>query len=62
MSARARFKQADVTRALKAAVAAGVKPAQIVLEPTGEMRLIFIDEGQPAGTINPLDRLLGNAA
>lgn len=62
MAARARFRQADMTRALKAAVAAGVKPAQIVLEPTGEMRLIFADEAQATGPVNPLDRLLGHAA
>ena len=58
---RARFRQADMARALKAAVAAGMNPAQIVLEPTGEMRLIFTDSTQPDGLRNPLDRLLEDA-
>lgn len=59
MTARARFKKADAVRACQAVVAAGLKVAQIVIEPTGELRVIVDnDDGrQPAGA-NPLDRLL----
>ena len=61
MTQRARFRQADLVRALKAAVAAGVKPAQVVIEPTGELRLTFADAAAPVGSANPLDRLLDHA-
>lgn len=62
MTQRARFRQADLVRALKAAVAAGVKPAQVVIEPTGELRLTFDNAASmPAGPENPLDRLLDHA-
>lgn len=59
---RPRFRQADLVRALKAAVAAGLNPAQVVIEPTGELRIGFTDSSAPAGTGNPLDRLLPNAS
>jgi len=57
MTQPARFKQADATRALRAAVKAGLRPSECVIDSSGSIRLVFSDGG-PVGTANPLDRLL----
>ena len=57
MTQAARFKQADATRALRAAVKAGLKPSECVIGPDGAIRLVF-GEAPAAGAANPLDRLL----
>ena len=57
MTARSTFKQADATRALRAAVAAGMKPSECVIGPDGAIRLVFRD-APVTGTANPLDRVL----
>ena len=58
MTQPARFKQGDATRALRGALKAGLKPSECIIDPmTGNIRLVFSDE-QPAGSINPMDRVL----
>jgi len=57
MTVAARFKQADATRALRAAVKAGMKPSECVIGPDGVIRLIFNDTPTIVGA-NPLDRVL----
>ena len=44
MSRRSAFKQADATRALRAAVAAGLKPTGFRLDPTGAIEVMFGEE------------------
>lgn len=62
MTATARLRQADLTRALRAVKAAEVGPAEIRIDPDGTMHIIIgpgvIDSAPP----NPLDRLLDDAA
>ena len=55
----ARFKQADATRALRAAVAAGLKPSGYRIDPTGTIVVMF-GEGTPAkaANCNPWDEEL----
>ncbi len=55
MTARAAFRQADVTRAVKAAEAAGLRVSRIVINDNG----IEVVIGEPEGRArkNPLDRL-----
>lgn len=57
MTAVARFKQADATRALRAAVKAGLKPSECVIGPDGAIRMVFSD-APAVGGVNPLDRVL----
>ncbi|EPR08443.1 hypothetical protein M527_09850 [Sphingobium indicum IP26] len=60
MSTRAaRFKQADATRALRAAVAAGLKPSGYRIDPAGAIVVMFAD-GAPrkAANSNPWDEEL----
>lgn len=57
MTVAARFKQADATRALRAAVKAGLRPSECVIGPDGAIRLVF-GETPAASSSNPLDRLL----
>ena len=52
MAARSTFKQADATRALRAAVAAGLKPSGYRIDPNGVIEVQF---GKDAGTGNVLD-------
>jgi hypothetical protein len=54
---RGTFKQADAAKALRAAVAAGLKPSGYTIAPDGSIRVEFGD-GCPAGPRNPLDRVL----
>jgi len=58
MTQAARYKQADAPRALRAAVKAGMKRSECVIDPTGAIRFVFSDD-RPADGANPLDRLLG---
>lgn len=60
MSARpARFKQADATRALRAAQAAGLKPCGYKIDPTGAIVVMFTDGVLPkAANSNPWDEEL----
>lgn len=57
MSRRAAFKQADATRALRAAVAAGLTPTECSIDASGTIRLVFSNSA-PSGSANPLDRIL----
>jgi hypothetical protein len=47
-----RFRQADVTRAMKAVKAAGVAVARIEVEPSGK---VIIVAGQPAEGVMPAE-------
>ena len=54
---RATFKQADATRALRAAVAAGLKPSGYKIDTTGAIHVSFADTLLPTGA-NPWDEVL----
>jgi hypothetical protein len=57
----AAFRQADLTRALRAVKAAGVNIARIEIDPGG--RIIIIAAGREAAeTDNPLDRWMASRA
>lgn len=58
MTARARFSQADITRAIKGALAAGIEIGTVRVSPTGEIVVYAKGEDQ-APRPNPLDALLG---
>lgn len=60
MSARpARFKQADATRALRAAIEVGLKPCGYKIDPTGAIVVMFADGAAPkAANGNPWDEEL----
>lgn len=60
MSRAGRFKQADATRALRAAVAAGLKPSGYKITPSGEIVVMLGDD--TAGPRNSFDDLIGRAA
>lgn len=52
---RVRFKQADVTRALRGAQAAGMRIGKVEIDPTGKI-VILSDTAAPArGSANPWD-------
>lgn len=55
--ARSAFRQADAERALKAAVAAGLRPSGYSIAPDGSIRVEF-GEGAATALKNPLDRIL----
>lgn len=57
MTARAIFKQGDVVRACKAAEAAGLKVARIVINDDSVEVVIGEPETAGRGRRNPLDRL-----
>ena len=60
MSRAARFKQADVTRALRGANAAGMKPSGYKITPSGEIVVMLGDDtSEPR---NSFDTLMGKAA
>ncbi|WP_416463419.1 hypothetical protein [Sphingomonas sp. VDB2] len=54
---RPRFKQADLTRAAKGAVAAGLKVGSAIIGPDGTIKLIFGDVG--TNTSNSFDEIQG---
>ncbi|WP_278986352.1 hypothetical protein [Sphingobium yanoikuyae] len=54
---RANFKQADATRALKAAAAAGLKPTGYRVEPGGAIIVMFGE--QQARSVNGFDEIYG---
>lgn len=56
MSARAAFKQADLTRAAKALEKAGLQVAGAKIQPDGT--IIVLTGKSVANDINPLDRVL----
>ena len=61
MTAPARFTQADITRLIKGALAAGMAVKSIRVAPTGEIVVSADQEAQNADShANPLDRLLTN--
>lgn len=60
MSRAGRFKQADATRALRAAAAAGMKPSGIKITPSGEIVVMFSDD--TSGRRNSFDELIGRTA
>jgi tRNA(Arg) A34 adenosine deaminase TadA len=51
VTAPARFRQADLTRALKAAKAAGIDVGQVVLEPSG--KIVIMPAGRTEGESEP---------
>lgn len=57
MAKPARFKQSDCTRALRAAVAAGLKPCGYEIDPNGTLRVIFANGLQPKAG-NSFDEVL----
>lgn len=57
MSRRANFRQADLTRALRGAVAAGMKPSGCRVNKDGEIELQFGNDNAVVG--NTFDRLIG---
>ena len=60
MTARSRFSQADITRAIKGAVAAGMQVGTVRVSPAGEIIVYAKGEDQAPRT-NPLDDLLLNS-
>lgn len=58
MTRPSRFKQSDLTRALKAAVAAGLQPNSAKIDPVGgEILMTFAGAGSVASE-NSVDRIL----
>jgi len=62
MTAPAKIRQADLTRALRAVKAAEVEAAQIRIDPDGTMHIIVGPAPADSEPVNPLDRLLPHAA
>lgn len=56
MTARAAFRQADLTRAVKAAEAAGLRVARIVINDNG-IEVVIGERDEGGARRNPLDRL-----
>ena len=56
-SRRANFRQSDATRALRAAVAAGLRPSGFKIDPNGAIVVQF-DEAPIASLSNPWDEVL----
>jgi hypothetical protein len=54
---RATFKQSDAARALRAAVAAGLKPSGYKIDAAGTIHVTFFD-GATVGGANPWDVVL----
>jgi hypothetical protein len=53
---RTSFRQSDATRALRAALAAGLNPVGYSVAPDGSIKVEFTETPQPRGQ-NPLDRV-----
>lgn len=45
MTERARFRQADVTRALKGAIAAGFTEPRVIIQPDGTIEIVASSRG-----------------
>jgi hypothetical protein len=59
----ASFKQIDVTRAVKGALAAGVIVREVIAGKDGQVRIIFQDaRGAPPAGANPWDEVLDDGA
>lgn len=54
----ARFRQADLTRALRAAAAAGMKPSGCRIDASGDIVVMF--GGDALATSNSFDALIGD--
>lgn len=57
MTAPARFRQADLTRALKGAEAAGVRPMRVIINANGQIELLLDSGTAPKGAANSWDDL-----
>ena len=55
MTAPSRFKQVDVTRALKAAVSAGMRPSGYKIDRDGAIVVLFSHGAVPTISANPWD-------
>lgn len=60
MTAAARFKQSDVTRALKGAAAAGLRVGRVEIDIHGKI-VIMSERASPAADPNPWDAAVGKA-
>lgn len=49
MTTRARFRQADLTKALQGAQNAGLQPTRVIIEPDGRIRLEFEQRDNAGG-------------
>ena len=58
MTVASRFKQADLTRALRGAAAAGIRPSGAKIDVDGSIHLLFADAPSSRPLVNPLDRFL----
>lgn len=56
MTRRAAFKQADAERALRAALAAGMRPSSCTIAPDGSIKVEFDEAGKAPR--NPWDKVL----
>lgn len=57
MNAPIRFKQADVTRVMKGARAAGIRDFQVTIDPLGNIVFATLKDVPPK--FNSMDRILG---
>lgn len=60
MTAVARFKKVDITRAIAGATAAGMSIGRVEIDPNGKIVILSAAESPPQGRVNPLDRILRN--
>ena len=52
------FKQRDLTKAVKAVVAAGVDIARVEIDNTGKIAIIALTDGRKPATVNEWDTVL----
>lgn len=62
MTAPSPFRKADVTRALAAAAAAGLKVAAVKFFPEGSFKIVTADGSEKAKPDNEWDEVLGDGA